>query len=188
MHIKSKFDYDYLVSTLKKSGNEVNETYEDVGKKVVFKGTSGRIKEIFDISDEFERNFIEAITQFKPKNIGPYITEKYFMLIPGLKEAMGQLKSDCKETRRCIMQFPPAHCFQSMQFLLRENTIHVVCYMRSCNVIKNLPHDLWICSKMADIFAKYLEDTTGEHPYPYHSITMMFGSLHVFKDEVKDVF
>lgn len=187
MIIKSELDYTHLITTLKNTANEVNGTYESIGTSVVFKGSSERLKEIFKISDEFEHDFLYAITHFKERAIGPYITEKYFMLIPGLKAAMAQLKDDCVETRRCIMQFPPEHCFQSMQFLVRENTVHVICYMRSCDAIKNLPHDLWICSKMADIFKKYYEDTFGEHLYPYHSIMMMFGSLHVFKGETLDV-
>lgn len=187
MIIKSELDYAHLITRLRNATNEANGAYESIGESVVFKGTSERLKEIFNIPDSFERSFIEAITKFKSEEIGPYITEKYFMLIPALKEAMKQLKVDCVETRRCVIQFPPEHCFQTMQFLVRENTVHVVCYMRSCNAIKNLPHDLWICSKMADIFAKYFRDTSGEHPYPYHSITMMFGSLHVFKGDNLDV-
>lgn len=184
MIITNKLDYKDILLKLKHTANEVNDTYEEVGISHRFIGTTNTIKEMFNISDGFERDFIKAITEFDETTVGPYITEKYFMLIPALKKAMRQLKDDCYETRRCIIQFPDEHCFQSMQFLIRENTVHVVCYMRSCNAVKNLPVDLWLCSKMADIFKKYIADTVGEHLYEYHAITMMFGSLHVFKEDL----
>lgn len=188
MNIRCKDDYLNLIDKMKKSANEVNGTYEVLGESCVMMETTQRIKEIFDISNEFETEFLDAITKMEEKNIGPYITQKYFMLIPALKKAIKHIKEDCLETRRCVIDFPPEHCFRSIQFLIRGNTIHVVCYMRSCNAIKNLPHDIWICSKMADIFSEYVTKLTGEHPYEFHSITMMFGSLHVFKDDLKDVF
>lgn len=172
---------------LKNQANEVKDTYEFTELVCNIFADTSVIKEIFEISDEFEREFVNAIATFKKTEIGPYITEKYFMLIPSLKEAMEHLMSDGLTTRKCVINFPKDHCFQSMQFLFRESTVRVVCYMRSCNAIKNLPHDIWICSLMADMFAKHLEDTTGIHPYSQHSITMMFGSLHVFKKELADV-
>lgn len=185
--IRSKDEYNELVHSLKKSANEVNGTYEKIGVVERIIGTTQYVKDVFGISDEFEYEFLEAISKFESKEIGPYITEKYFMLIPSLKEAIMQMKEDCVETRRCVIQFPAEHCFQSMQFMVRENTVHVICHMRSCDAVKNLPHDVWICSKMADIFVKYLNDLLGIHPYEYHAITMMFGSLHVFKEDVKNV-
>lgn len=188
MFIRCKDDLHHLIKRMKKEANEVNGTYEFIGTSFKVIGGTEHVKDVFDISDKFEREFIESISTFKKREIGPYITEKYFMLIPCLKEALRQMKDDCLETRRCIINFPSEHCFQSIQFLLRENTIHVVCYMRSCDAIRNLPYDVWICSKMADIFSKHLSDTLGEHPYNYHAITMMFGSLHVYKKDLADVF
>jgi hypothetical protein len=188
MFIFSKNDYIKIIEGLKKSGIEVNGTYEHIAASIKLTCDTKRIKEIFSISDEFEREFVEAITHFKEKKIGPYITEKYFGLIPALKESMRQLVDDCVETRRCVIQFPPEHCFQSMQFILRENTVNVVCYMRSCDAVKNLPHDIWICSKMADIYSSYLESMLKIHPYAERKISISFGSLHVYKEDVKDVF
>lgn len=177
----------WVLNRIVKAGNEVSGTYEITATTESLFVSTPQVKEIFDISDEFEHDFIKAISTFDKTQIGPYITERYFMLIPELKEAMLQLKDDCIETRRCVIQFPKDHCFQTMQFMVRENTVHVVCYMRSCDAIKNFPHDVWICSKMADIFAKYLSDMTGIQVYAEHKITMMFGSLHVFKEDIKNV-
>ena len=186
-NIRCKSDYENLIRKLQQEALEVGGTYEVVGETVRIKSSTKDIKEMFDIDDDFERQFIEAISKFEDKNIGPYITSKYFNLIPGVKKAVKILFTDCYESRRCVITFPSEHCFQSIQFLIRENTVNVVCYMRSCNVIKNLPHDIWICSKLADIFAGCITRMTGEKLYKFYDIKMMFGSLHVFKEEIPDV-
>ena len=150
-------DYKKLLEKICKEGNDVKNTYELLGTKVdVMLSDTKTVKEIFNISDEFESEFVESICKFIPKAIGPYITEKYFLLIPELKAAVDQLKNDCEETRRAVITFPKEHCFQSIQFLVRENTINVVCFMRSCDAVKNLPCDAWLCYKLADMFAYVL--------------------------------
>lgn len=185
--IRCKDDFTHLIDCLKREGDDVSGTYEFTGTSCMFQGTTEDVKDIFKITDEFERDFIEAISKFIDLDIGPYHTPAYFLLIPGVKNALKHMKFDCLDSRRCVITFPEEHCFQSIQFLVRENSVNVVCFMRSCDVIKNLPWDIWICSKLADIFSKYLEDTVGVHPYPYHKITMMFGSLHVFKEDLENV-
>lgn len=183
MMLRTRGDHNAIVNSLVKAGTEVNGTYEHIGSSVSYAGTTEMFSQAFDISSAFEHDFIQSISTFEAKQIGPYKTNKYFLLIPSLKEALIQLRDDCVETRRCIITFPPEHCFQSMQFFIREKTVEVVCYMRSCDVIKNLTHDMWICLKMADIFAKYVSDIFHVHPYDYHKVTMMVGSLHVFKED-----
>ena len=186
-NIQSKKDYDSLIERIKKEASgPINGTYEFCGVSCEFRGTTDQIKEIFDISDEFEYNFVQAISSFKKKQIGPYITEKYFHIIPSIKEAVKQFKVDCFETRRCVIDFPEEHCFRSIQFLIRDNTINVVCFMRSCDAIKNLPKDMWLCSKMADMLSYYINRTLGLHPYKYQKIKMMFGSLHVYTKDLNE--
>ena len=178
-------EYKQLLDKIIKSGNEVNGTYELVGEKVeVMLADTSHIKHIFEISDKFEKEFVEAICTMNDKVIGPYQTEKYLFLLPALKKAVKQLKDDCTETRRCTIVFPSEHCFQSIQFLIRENTVNVVCFMRSCDAVKNLPYDIWLCSKLADMFSYYVEGS----PYKCHKITMMFGSLHIYKKDLSHVF
>ena len=187
MKIFCKDDYRRLIKKIVKEGVEVNKTYEFVGETISLIKTTETLLETFDISPLFEKEFIEAISKFIKKSIGPYDTEKYFFLIPELKSKIKTLEDDCVETRRCVLRFPEGHCFESIQFMIRENTVNIVCYMRSCNAIKNLPHDIWICSKMADIFKAIVKKLLGIELYEYNKITMMFGSLHVFKEEYTDV-
>ena len=87
--IRCNNDYKELLAKIYKRGLEVKGTYEMVGQKIDFMLTdTNTVKEIFRISDEFETEFIESICKFIPKEIGPYITEKYFLLIPCLKAAL----------------------------------------------------------------------------------------------------
>ena len=183
--ISCNSDYRELVNIIVRQGNEVNGTYELIGENVnVTFADTEFVKQIFGISDEFEKEFIEAICTMQEKVVGPYQTDKYLFLIPELKVAAKQLTEDCMETRRCTIVFPREHCFQSIQFLLRENTVNVVCFMRSCDAIKNLPYDIWLCSKLADMLSLYIEGS----PYKCHRIKMMFGSLHIYKKDLPHVF
>lgn len=181
----SKQHYNELIEEIKKSGDEVVNTLEVCGATCFTSSTTKEIKEMFGISDEFESEFMNAISTFEKKSIGPYITEKYFHILPGIKEAFKHMFHDCYKTRRFVVDFPEDHCFRSVQFLFRDNTINVVCFMRSCDAIKNLPYDMWLCSVMADIVSHYIERYTDRRPYDYHFIKMMFGSLHVYKEDIK---
>ena len=187
MVLKSKKDYYELIDKVVKEGNAVNATFELVGKGLTTRLMStAEVIELFDLDTNILDTFIKAISNFEETKVGPYITEKYFLLIPDLKEAVSQLKHDCIESRRCVIVFPKEHCFQSIQFLVRENTINVVCFMRSCDMIKNLPYDLWLCSFLADMFAHYMESAgiyTGK-TYERHKITMSFGSLHAYREDI----
>lgn len=184
MKILCKDDYKSLLSKIKREGNEVNDTYELIGEQVIISlASTSTICEILNIEREFQTQFTSALFNFDEVEIGPYITEKYLFMIPALKKAIKQLSIDCSESRRCVIQFPEEHCFQTIQFLLRENTVNVVCYMRSCDSVKNLPHDIWICSFLADLFARYAYETVGATPYKQHKIIMSFGSLHMFKED-----
>lgn len=185
--ILCKSDYKELVNAIIKVGNEANNAYELIGECVSIPlASSDTVASIFDISDSFIKEFSEALHSIGHKEkIGPYIMDKYIFIIPAIKSAIKRFLDDCDETRRCIVKFPHEHCFQSVQFLLRENTVNVVCYMRSCDAIKNLPHDAWLCSYMADILAESLNKCYNITPYKNHRVTMMFGSLHVYKEDVK---
>ena len=180
--------YKELVKKIIKQGNGVNDTYELIGEKIeVSFATKEKVIEMLGLDSEITDKFTHAICNQMKVQVGPFDTDKYLFLVPAIKEAVAQLKFDCNETRRAIIQFPKEHCFQSIQFLYRENTIHIVCSMRSCNAIKNLPYDIWLCFQVADIFKYYMKETLGLTPYTFSVLTMMFGSLHVFEKDAKDV-
>lgn len=185
--ILCKNDYKELVNNIIKSGNEANNTYELMGECISIPlAGSNTASKMFDISDEFISEFTKALHSFRYANeVGPYIIDKYLFIVPAIKSAVKSFLDDCEETRRCVIKFPAEHCFQTVQFLLRENTINIICYMRSCDAIKNLPHDVWLCSYMADLLAESLNKCYKVSPYKNHRLTMMFGSLHVYKEDMK---
>lgn len=189
MLIRSNDEYKKVLANLIKTGNEVNDTYELIGQSIETNlASSLAVQNMFNIDDDFKEKFINSLFENIKTEIGPYITEKYLFLLPTLKASMLQLKLDCNETRRCVISFPPEHCFQTIQFLLRENTVNVVCYMRSCDAVKNLPYDMWLCSFLADLYSDYCKDVLNKKVYKVYKITMMFGSLHIYKEDIKDVF
>lgn len=186
MVLKSINDYNEILKKLKREGYDVNGTYEFIGKGLkTIPMTTSDIIELFNLDKGILDRFVKAISNFESTKVGPYITEKYFLLVPDLKEAVMQLNLDNQGSRRCVITFPKEHCFQSIQFLVRDKTIHVVCFMRSCDAIKNLPYDMWLCSFLADMFSYYMEDKAK--PYKHHYITMSFGSLHVYKEDLMNV-
>ena len=186
MKIFSEADYKHIITKLVREGNEVGETFEFIGETIELPPNSVRyILQGLCLDSEITDAFVEAICKFETKQVGPFSTDKYIFLVPAVKSAVAQIKEDCNETRRAVIQFPKEHCFQSIQFLLRDNTIHIVCSMRSCNAVKNLPYDIWLCYFLADMFSHYLHETTGIRPYPTYKLKMLIGSLHVFKKDVK---
>ena len=174
-----------MVEALIKMGNDVNGTYEFVGEIVVNRvlDTNSMI-ERYNLDKDVIDKFVWAITHFEEVMVGPYDTSKYLHLLPSIKKCLKHLKSDCYDTRRCVITFPSEHCFQSIQFLYRDNTINVICFMRSCDAIKNLAYDMWLCSFLGDVFKKHFEDVTGLKPHPVNRIVMTIGSLHVYKEDL----
>ena len=87
---------------------------------------------------------------------GPYDMTKYHDIFDKLDNAIELLSTDNINTRRAILQFDKEHCFQYIQFLIRNNKLTVICNMRSCNVNENYKSDIFICSILADRFKKYI--------------------------------
>ena len=174
-----------IVDLIIKQGDDVHGTYELKGHVISLKMQKTEdIVRRYSLDEDVLNAFCRATHCFNKIQAGPYDTSKYLHLFPALKKSVKHLAFDCKETRRCVIQFPEGHCFQSIQFLLRDNTVNVVCFMRSCDAIKNLPYDIWLCSYLADVFANYVEEVVGIRPYLAHNIKMMFGSLHVYKEDI----
>lgn len=186
--IFAALQYRELLNKIIKQGNQVGNTYEFLGEKIEFGFfTVHGIIEALGLDTDITDGFMESICTQNPKVVGPFDTSKYMFLVPEIKAAVCQLKDDCPETRRAVIQFPKEHCFQSIQLILRENTVNVVCTMRSCNAIKNLPYDIWLCYQVAETFKYYVKETLGISPYTHSVLTMMIGSLHVFVEDAKNV-
>ena len=189
MKIMCNKHYKELIEMIIQSGNEVNGTYEVIGEQIIVPLiTSAGVQVMMDVPNNLKEEFILALDNLETKQIGPYDTSYYLFMVNSVKALTKTILDDCLETRRAVIQFPVSHCFQSIQFLIRENTIHVICTMRSCNAIKNLPMDMWICGYLADIYREAVKKVFGISLYDTYKITMNIGSLHVFKEDINDVF
>jgi thymidylate synthase len=67
---------------------------------------------------------------------------------------------------------PPCTC--TLQFLIRDNELQTVVFMRSNDIIKGLPHDVFAFTMIAEIIARSLGCSLG-------SYTHMVGSLHLYE-------
>ena len=180
MKIKSYEDYLSLVLKIIKKGHDLMWTYELVGESLHFEGLC--LEDMFDtygLDHDEAIDFIVSVSNFVSKQIGPYDTSKYFNLISGTNTACDQFTIDGIDTRKAIVSFPPEHCFQSIQFLVRGGKIVIVCNMRSCDATKNLLFDVYICMGLANIVSKRLFGKINLGPT---DVYMNFGSLHVFKE------
>ncbi|PYY46416.1 thymidylate synthase [Curtobacterium sp. MCLR17_043] len=65
-------------------------------------------------------------------------------------------------------------CTCTLQFLARDNELHTVVFMRSNDIMKGLPHDVFAFTMIAEIIARSLDCSLGTY-------THMVGSLHLYE-------
>jgi len=94
-------------------------------------------------------------------------------------------------TRRAVIQIYDAKdiisrrkeipCTCTFQFLVREEKLHMITYMRSNDAYFGLPHDIFCFTMLQEYIASRLRLEIGKY---YH----FAGSLHLYKDVSKKVF
>lgn len=114
--------------------------------------------------------------------IGSYIVSHYSDAFAQLKELISSINNQNIESRQFIVKFDKAHCFQSIQFLIREKHVIAICNMRSCNYIENFFTDAFIVGDMAQQVADKITILYGDTPEI--AVCMHIGSLHIFRDKV----
>lgn len=167
-------------------GKEVNNTKEMINNSTTYYNiTTAEILNTFDLDLSLTMNFEYDVDNKIINKYGPYEMTKYHNIFDNLREAMQNLITDNINTRRCVIQFDKEHCFQNIQFLIRNNKLIVICNMRSCNVIDNFKSDIYICSLLADRFKKIYANMFSKSLEQTHDICMNIGSLHIIKEEEK---
>lgn len=94
------------------------------------------------------------------------------------------LKSDL-QSRRAILQFSEPElnlsveskdvpCTSTIQFLVRNNKVHAIVYMRSNDAIWGLPYDIFLFTMLQELLACELNLELGEY-------THIVGSLHIYE-------
>lgn len=168
-------------------GAIVNNTKELVCNRDLFSNiTTGEIINTFRIDKNLASNFKYDSKHRIETFYGPYEMEKYFGLFEQVEHAVEQTVVDNEFTRRSIIQFDSRHCFQNVQFLIRNNSLILICNMRSCNFIENYENDVLICSLLADEFKELFALKTNKLLSQTHTIILQVGSLHIFTDKEKE--
>jgi thymidylate synthase len=69
-------------------------------------------------------------------------------------------------------------CATSVQFLLRENKLHTIVYMRSNDAFLGLPYDVFLFTMVQELLASELGVDVGSY---YHCV----GSIHLYERNVE---
>ncbi|MDP7194891.1 MAG: thymidylate synthase, partial [SAR202 cluster bacterium] len=106
-----------------------------------------------------------------------------------LKNVITRLKMDLQSRRAfatiynpvidsCCMQTNDFPCTIGYQFLIRNNKLDMICFMRSQSVLFVMPYDVFINTMLQEYMAKRLGVEIGNY---YHT----GGSFHFFENETK---
>lgn len=113
-----------------------------------------------------------------------------------LDNAIAALKDDIHTRRAMIMIFQPKDteesmgyqtripCSVSYQFLIRNNKLMVLYYIRSNDYFKHFAIDIWLTQAIQDYICKELQET-----YPglkVGSLNYYAGSFHAYKEDLSN--
>jgi len=70
-------------------------------------------------------------------------------------------------------------CTCTLQFMIRNDKLYMLVNMRSNDLIKGLPHDVFCFTMLQEIIARSLSVEVGTYK---HAV----GSLHIYDDDIKD--
>lgn len=79
-----------------------------------------------------------------------------------------------------LVKYSEVPCTCTLQFLLRNDKLHLVTYMRSNDAYLGLPHDVFAFTMLQEIIARSLAVDVG---YYYHNV----GSLHLYQNDKEKV-
>ena len=88
---------------------------------------------------------------------------------PGSRRAVIQLF----DAEDIVEEHKDVPCTCSLQFMIRQETLHMVTYMRSNDVFLGLPHDIFCFTMLQEIIARTLSVDVGNYR---HAV----GSLHLY--------
>lgn len=164
---------------------ETSDTYELIG----YSFNIGQFEKAQELVEDGELEKSQAMGLFKNYEQEGYENDLYIgsRYAPYFKEALTgiHMSNDKRgETRQMVVQFDKLHCFQYIQFLVRGDSLYVLCSMRSCNFKKNLKEDVLLTAILAENVKSVLENQLD---ISLKDIIIRFniGSLHIFKKDVE---
>jgi thymidylate synthase len=103
-----------------------------------------------------------------------------------IEQIIAQLRNDLHSRRTAALLLTPQDlinqsrehsCALAVQYLVRENSLQAITYMRSQSAAMVLPYDVFLFASLQSIISQQL----GLHPGSYYHIS---GSFHVYTDEL----
>lgn len=125
-----------------------------------------------------------AINELRSKVIDGYYIHAYSEVVSkfmyGMEELTDKDISEVWTTRQFSVMFEQLHCFQSIQFLVRDNGVHIMVNMRSCDFDNKFKPDMALAYLLgrtlkATLVRKHYITSDGEI-----SMTISIGSLHKY--------
>lgn len=120
-------------------------------------------------------NYIQENIENDTRVVGHYIIDKYTFLNKELDYVINRFEENSKETRQAIISFPREHCFESIQFLYRQNKLITIVNMRSCNFEANFVGDIYLAFRLSKTVVSRAKLDTKQI-----DIHINIGSLHIF--------
>ena len=168
------------------TGDETKQTFEMSAVQVMLKNMCADMFKLvhgFDLTVPI-RCFTYAGLGMDYMKIGVYDVSKYINMIEQVRVIANSLDRNSLESRQLIVQFETIHCFQHIQFLIRNDNLTVIASMRSCNFETHFCNDAmltYMCGRLlADILERRQICTINNI-----DVIMQIGSLHIFKKEGK---
>ena len=104
-----------------------------------------------------------------------------------LETCLQRLKDDIYTRQAVVVIIDPAidftvktkdiPCNNYLQFLYRDNRLHLMCYVRSNDLLLGFPYDIWHWTMLQEMYASILNVELGN----YHH---MVGSLHIYDNNI----
>ena len=181
-YIEGKESFDKLFRDIAYDGSSVQGTREFANTRLVISDVREKPWGLDFNQMLLVSQLLQAVNKQDDKMINEVYDSKYYLFLKReLEYVKGEFKHDCVATRRAVFQFPGTHCFDSIQVLIRDGGVIVTVNMRSCNAYKNLMCDIFLAQRLAVEAVEGLKLKGDMH------IIVNIGSLHLFKEDIKNV-
>ncbi|MCX7924110.1 MAG: hypothetical protein N3B21_19190 [Clostridia bacterium] len=162
---------------------ETSTTFEMMGAHYRFREMDTETFKAIGLNYDEIMQIIKYACYGEITSVGPYLIKDYVDMFKQLDNISDNLTEVDLETRQMVITFPTLHCFQNIQFLLRNNDMYVMVNMRSCNFKVNFLKDMYLsyyCGLNIANQLKLIRGCTINHIH----VIMNIGSLHIYKKEV----
>lgn len=182
-YISKNIDFEKLFKAIAFDGAYIHGVKEFVNTRIVIPNVNTKASGFEYKKLEYVEQLMKAIREQDGDMINDVYDSKYYLFLKDeIEKAKEQFVKDCAYTRRAVFAFPAIHCFDSIQVLIRDGEVITTVNMRSCNAYKNLICDLYLAYRLSCEVTREYEKNANT------SLVVNIGSLHIFKEDLNNVF